>query len=51
VVLSNQFARIVCRQLRKLLPEGEWRCDGRVGVGREVVDLHGEIAKSPCMSK
>lgn len=44
VVLTNRFATIVCKQLNGILPAGKWRCNGRIGLGREVVDLCGTIA-------
>jgi hypothetical protein len=41
--LADQFARILCAQLTKVIPAGEWNCSHRIGSGREAVDVCGWI--------
>jgi len=41
--LADKFARILCKQLNQLLPSCGWRCNGRIGRGREAVDVYGKM--------
>jgi len=41
--LADKFARILCKQLNQLLPSCGWRCNGRIGRGREAVDVCGKM--------
>jgi hypothetical protein len=40
--LADKFARILCKQLNQLLPACDWRCNGRIGRGREAADVYGK---------
>ncbi|MGD0545524.1 MAG: hypothetical protein ABSB65_14035 [Candidatus Acidiferrales bacterium] len=45
--LADKFARILCKQLNQLLPSCDWRCNGRIGHGREAVDVYGKMTDKP----
>jgi len=47
VSLADEFARILCKQLKKILPACGWSCSGRIGSGREAVDVCGNLAGRP----
>jgi hypothetical protein len=47
MTLADKFASILCKQLNKILPSCDWSCCGRIGSGREAVDLCGRLADKP----
>jgi hypothetical protein len=47
VTLADKFASILSKQLNKILPAGDWSCNGRIGSGRQAVDVCGKLAGRP----
>lgn len=44
---ADQFAKILCTELNRLVPTGKWTCSGRIGSGREAVDVCGRLDVRP----
>jgi hypothetical protein len=51
VSLADEFASILCKQLNKILPASDWSCSGRIGSGREAVDVCGKLTGRPVYSE
>lgn len=45
--LTDEFASILCKQLNRIVPAGNWVCSCGLGSGRALADVGGELAGRP----
>jgi hypothetical protein len=49
--LTDEFANILCKQLNKTVPAGDWVCSRGIGSGRASVDVREELPGDCCLGQ